>query len=82
MYARIRWYVEHSRKPLAGFYDVDEHNLKPMSKKAYLNIYVPIRMTKADAQFLDKVAAKQNRSRADVVRELIRYVREFSLLVV
>ena len=61
------------------FYYVGEHKLKPMSKKAYLDIYVPIRMTKADADFLDKIAAKQNRSRADVVRELIRYVRDFSL---
>ncbi len=57
---------------------VTEHKLKPMSKKSYFNTYVPIRMTKADAEFLDQVATNQKRSRADVVRDLIRYVREFS----
>lgn len=60
---------------------MDEHKLKPMSNK-YFDTYVPIRMTKSDADFLDKIAAKQNRSRADVVRALIGYIREFSLLVV
>jgi hypothetical protein len=34
-------------------------------------------MTKSDAEFLDKIAAEQNRSRADVVRQFIRYFRDF-----
>ncbi|WP_414587030.1 ribbon-helix-helix protein, CopG family [Scytonema sp. PCC 10023] len=52
------------------------------NKKEYFDKYVPIRMSKSDAEFLDKIAAEQNRSRADVVRALIGYIREFSLLVI
>jgi hypothetical protein len=48
------------------------------NKKEYFDIYVPIRMSKSNAEFLDKIAAEQNRSRADVVRQFIRYFRGFS----
>lgn len=48
------------------------------NKKEYFDTYVSIRMTKSDADFLDEIATKQNRSRADVVRDLIRYFRNLS----